>query len=527
MPEFAYIDTIFENGKSEVAIPIEHVTNGEKRNFSVCFLEPENQPTIFVDIGEELNDLLSNRDLKVDGDICIYDVNSELLIDETVKIKGHGNGSWWNSQKKSWLLDFDTPTAILGMDKGYKYIAVSNACDPSYLRNKFVYDWAEELGMNDSPHSEFGNLYINGEYLGLYLVTEGVEVSEDRISVRKDESQSSRLGYFNLQKYEYADEKGYLLPDDMIQYENTGYLLREENDDERYPTVECGFITKSNSRFEVIYPKKASKKQVSDIKNYIQLFQNAVESEDGCCETESGKRHYSEFIDLDSFVKKYLIEEISKNHDGNDRSSYYYIKDYETDNKLYAGPVWDYDRAFGNFYDHAPWLQPKGIIKLRPGLDQHEEFVNYVIQYYIAYCRPYLETRAETELKKEAESIRRSVWMDQTRWMKEKVSINPNSNFDEEVGKLISFIQIRKLFLDDVWLKGKVFYRVNFVDNDDIVKTEYLEAGKKMKEIEFVHNTYSTYAGKIFIGWYDEGLENEIDYEEEITDDMAFWAKWE
>lgn len=81
-------------------------------------------------------------------------------------------------------------------------------------------------------------------------------------------------------------------------------------------------------------------------------------------------------------------------------------------------------------------------------------------------------------------------------------------------------------FLDDVWINGKVYYRVNFVNGDNTVKTVYVEKGKSLNDV--MDTTYRlAEEGKVFVGWYDESMENKVDYGTEITDDMAYWAKWE
>lgn len=508
--DFVCVNTIFEDGKKNVEFQVNDILHKKEKKICVCFMEADYQPSVFVEIGEELNDLTQDRNLKVKGKICIYDEEARLLFDDIVKIKGHGSGSWVNCDKKTWLFDFDEPTSILNMKEGYKYIAISNDRDPSYLRNKFIYDLAEKVGMAYSPHCEFANLYINGEYLGLYLFAEGIEASPGRVAVQEDRHQQARLGNPNLQHYKREDERGYVLPENEKQAENVGYLLREEMYDEEYDPVECGFITQNDSNFEIIYPKKATELQVANIKSYLQEFEDAVADQNG---------DYQKFIDEDSFIKKYLIEQISKNRDGNRRSSYYYIKSLGTDSTIYAGPVWDYDIAFGNI-NVSSWMEPKGIEKLNPGIDRHKEFMDKVIQYYIVYFKPFLETEAEQRIKEYQEEIRSSVYMDQVRWEKQDMG------FDNAVNSMFSFLQIRKQFLDDVWLNGKTFYRINFVDGDTIVKTTYLEAGSKLGEIEFLNGNISG-SGKEFIGWYDENLESEMDFNKEIADDLAFWAKWE
>lgn len=108
--------------------------------------------------------------------------------------------------------------------------------------------------------------------------------------------------------------------------------------------------------------------------------------------------------------------------------------------------------------------------------------------------------------------------MDMIRWedgcLKKEVFYN-------SVEDVINFLKVRKKFLDDVWIDGKIYHRVNYVDHDEIIKNSYIEDGKT---VEFYVPEED---GKMFAGWYDEGLEEEWDYEQPVTDDMALWAKWD
>ena len=200
------------------------------------------------------------------------------------------------------------------------------------------------------------------------------------------------------------------------------------------------------------------------------------------------------------------------------------MKSFSDDPVLYAGPVWDYDIAFGNITFNAMWKEAGGVMRLNPGLDQRDEFMAAVILYYAEYFKPYLEMKAEQKIRVDAEEISASVQMDRVRW--EDRNAFWNGTFDEGVEDFLTFIKERKQFLDDVWLNGKTYYRVNFVNGDTIVKTTYVEAGKSISEA--VNDGFKlSEEGKHFVGWYDESLENEVDLDEEITENMAFWAKWE
>ena len=83
------------------------------------------------------------------------------------------------------------------------------------------------------------------------------------------------------------------------------------------------------------------------ISGYMQSFEDAIYASDGI-DPATGK-HYTQLVDLDSLVNKYLIEEVSKNYDGNTSSMFFYKDSDAVDPLMYAGPCWDYDSAYASY----------------------------------------------------------------------------------------------------------------------------------------------------------------------------------
>ena len=95
-------------------------------------------------------------------------------------IRGRGNATWlW--EKKPYSLTLSKSADLLGMGAAKEWILLTNAPDPTHLRNKIAYDLAAEVGLLYSPESNWVDLYLNGEYTGLYLLTERNEIHPQRI----------------------------------------------------------------------------------------------------------------------------------------------------------------------------------------------------------------------------------------------------------------------------------------------------------------------------------------------------------
>ena len=210
------------------------------------------------------------------------------------------------------------------------------------MNTKVVFDIAEALGLEYTPQCTWIDLYFNGEYAGNYLLCEAVSVGKGRVDVFDLEKENQTING-NLQESDTFDEggrKGYEIQNGP---DVTGGYLIEKDLAAYFAEEKCGFITESGKQFTIGAPKHASRQQVSYIADYVQMIENLILSHN----TE-----YANYIDLDSFAARFLVDEISLNCDANITSMFFY-KDRD-DDLLYAGPVWDYDSAMGDL--NSGWM---------------------------------------------------------------------------------------------------------------------------------------------------------------------------
>ena len=159
-----------------------------------------------------------------------------------------------------------------------------------------------------------------------------------------------------------------------------------------------------------------------------------------------------------------------------------------------------------------------GVNHQRKLIQANKLYVRY--QYYQIFFKPFLEGMVWSKIDKYSRYIEKSVYMDNLRWRPEEIAKNPNL-FEQEIVKLENFIETRTQFLDDVWLNGKTYYWINYVDGEDIIHTAYYEEG------EMIEPYVPQNEEKKFIGWHDEDLESPVDLEGPIMENVAVWAKWE
>ncbi len=101
-------------------------------------------------------------------------------------IRGRGNLSW-SMHQKSYKLEFKNKQTLLGMPKDRDRALISNYADKSLMKNYLMYHLATKMGMPYAPRCEYVELYLNKEYLGVYLLTETIKKSQNRVNLRQDE----------------------------------------------------------------------------------------------------------------------------------------------------------------------------------------------------------------------------------------------------------------------------------------------------------------------------------------------------
>jgi spore coat protein CotH len=265
-------------------------------------------------------------------------VNPNMEFEQPVttiplQIKGRGNSTWVMYPKKPYRLKFDTKTAMLGMPSAKNWVLLANYNDKSLMRNRIALMLGRRLGADFTSDSRFVEVYMNGDYLGNYLLTAQVEVNENRVNIKE------------LKAPNTSDE-------DIT----GGYLLElDQKMDETY-----WFKTKQGLPFSVKSPEDILPSQLKYITGYMQVTEDALFGANANDPVEG----YAKYINVDSFLKWYLVEEIFQTTDARDFSSIFYYKD--RNGKLGMGPVWDFDTSAGNV-DYSPTKNPASFWYIKYG----------------------------------------------------------------------------------------------------------------------------------------------------------------
>lgn len=510
----------------------------------LIIMQSDYLPAMFIDTESGTMEAIhQDKKYREGGRYCLVAANGKSRLGGALEfITGRGNSTWdWD--KKPYRIKLKEKKDLLGMGEAVTWELLANSYDASYMRNKITYDLAAEIGLSYSPESEFVDLYLNGYYAGLYQLAEKVEVGKERVDITDLSEENKKWNDFSQEypAFERDNERGIQLP--RQPEDITGGYLMEWDVDYRYGEGVSSFKTDRGQAVLLKEPKEASEEEVAYIRGFVQEFEDALYAEDGI-NPNTGKT-LEEYIDLESWAKKYLVEEIVKNFDGGISSQYFYKdSDAKGEPLLYAGPVWDYDGALGNGdwsvrkpegmlirYDMRIYDPLKGEKVFRnqwfPELYRHERFLEEVEYQYAVCVLPVLQKMVESGIDEYRKELEVSALMDKRRWYGAASSPKKvyRETLEEHAEYIREFLVERSIFLKTVWIDKLDYCTVCF-------RTEYgtrnfffsVERGGLLERAP----TYEeSFAGLIFDGWYyDEAYTKPFDIERAVTEDMDVYAKW-
>ena len=308
---FKYLRYVGPEGKNSTISEFEIFGSASEENQEEKdFYQPTNIPLMIINSENSVMPQGKDKETKVNANYIIID-EGKIKVKQTGTIKLRGNSSL-NSEKKPYSINFEEKTNILDMPaKAKKWTLIPNMYDKSLLRNLLGYKMSFIFGLKYTPSCRYIDLILNGNYRGNYLICDKIEVNKDRLDISKmDES--------SIEEPEISG--GYLI-------EATGSKRRGDA---------STFKTTQGITFSYVYP------DIEDIteeqKEYIKNKFNEIEAQIYANNTKN--------IDIESFVRYFIIEDFSANQDGIFNSVFVYKE--RGDDKLYFGPVWDFDLAFDN-----------------------------------------------------------------------------------------------------------------------------------------------------------------------------------
>ena len=479
---------------------------GEAPETDVVF-EPGTLPvvTIHIDGGaEEVRKMIESEDhsYRCTGtmDLSVpdgYESAAAAAISESVSgleieyIRGRGN-STWGADKKPFKIKLDKKADFFGMGKSKHWVLLANSSDKTLLRNGITLWLAEELGMPYTPQFVFVDVVMEGAYLGSYYLAEQVRLEKGRTDLPELEEGMT----------EEPDIWG-------------GYLLAlhpypEDPDEDRFITEhEVDFLHESPS-FALEDGDYQNDAQRDYIRGYVQRVEDAIFAGDFAA--------VSTLLDVTSAADYWWIQELSENLDAYRTSSTYLYKEKTeadgSEGKLYFGPVWDFDYAWGNVLNGTP--NPEGFqhaeMPWTKELFLMPEFSALVKERW-SKIDPLLEAMVAPGgvLDQYAEEIRASWEQDRKAIAQSGGQPSETVTFDEEIKALREFIQARRSWINEhLDQLDHLYSTVTLTVRGEYDQTIAVYTGSTLS-VEYVL-TAPEIEGQYFIGWYTEAGEKAEEY---------------
>ncbi|MBP5093607.1 MAG: CotH kinase family protein [Abditibacteriota bacterium] len=414
---------------------------GKKTTRKLTFLKSANVATMFVDTQSGTMDAVEQKKgIKENISLTVLtkDGKTNYLKKDTGDISGRGNATWALGGKRPYAVNLKKPASILNMNESVDWTLLANSNDFSNLRNKIVYDFSAKVMPCWTPKCEYVDLYLNGVYKGLYLLTEKKGVAENKINLPDD-------------------GKSFLFESDL--------LFRLE------PGVQS-VQTSRGKLFKIVFPKHCSTEQTEYLESKLRTVENGI--------TEN--KSWNIPLDLDSAARRFMIDEIFMNADADSASSFYYI----IDEKIYAGPVWDYDSSICD-NTILSWcksaIYPDQIFALNPDKHIKDELPRGRLWYCYMYNNPIFRAKVKelykTEyrpllvelsknLKTKAETLKTAAEMNLIRQKEVALIVDCEViPYGEQVVRIDNFLSARIRFLDKVWINNEEYINIFICESDE------------------------------------------------------------
>lgn len=344
-------------------------------------------------------------------------------------IKARGNTSFQYEQK-SYSINLEENQSVLGMSSASEWALLANYKNTiQQLKNKIALDIAGMFGMQFTPEGQFVNVFIDHQYNGLYLLTQKVSADGGAVQIENQENGKRKI---------------------------TGSYLMEF--DARYKEEPVWFSTRT-ANIVLKFPKNITDEQKDDISSYMLEAEEALFSDTGI-NPLSGKS-YKEYLDLDSWLGMYLMQEFFVQWDV-EFSSFFLYK-MTDDPYIYAGPIWDFDLTCGEISSgYYPKLTQKTLLiqDNREGwlrsLGMKPEFQSDLREKYEKEFAPVIEGYLKENYDGLVNRLASSSYMNSKRWGRGESDIKTDAE------QLLSWLVERKEFLDDYTENSEEFQRVIF-----------------------------------------------------------------
>lgn len=340
-------------------------------------------------------------------------------IPDTMQIKGRGNYTWKDFDKKPFRIKLDNKTALMGLKKSKHFALLAHADDTfGFLKNPSGFWLSEHLQLAWTPKHEAVELVLNGQYWGLYFLTEVIRVDKDRVNIVEQPDNCTNADSIT---------GGWLVEiDNYWEDEPLQVHAQEGNGSQIWATLHT--------------PEETSTPQWEYINNAISSLNQAIYGTD---------QQFAEKVDIESAARFYIVQEIMGNRESYHGSCYFY-KDMGADAKWFWGPVWDFGNSLFNM--NQTWIYedfPYAPQNFAGQMNNHDNFHQILVKAWQHFLYYDYDNYA-TYLTGYANHIAFAAANDAARWPS-----YGNTNVPQRCKDVIDLIGNRVKWLKTKWGDGK------------------------------------------------------------------------
>ncbi|HPE95646.1 MAG TPA: CotH kinase family protein [Bacillota bacterium] len=304
---------------SETTIITVVAQDGTKKNYSLNTYDSSNGlPAFFINTVD--GDAVTSRFDYKDATISVIGSKGKSFYSAAAQIRVRGN-STAGYDKKPYRIKFELAQDVLGMGKYKSWVMLALFFDRTLIRTEIVTRFANKLdGLDYVPDMQLAEVYLNNEYVGVYDIGHQIDVDDGKVEIEQGSS---------------AVDTGYLLETDA-RYTEEGYELG----------VDCFML--GSSYMCICSPETVTKEQYKYISEYLNRVNRLLIAK---------SEYVWNYIDMDSFIDWYIVNELTRNVDSAMFLSCRMYK--EAGGLLYMGPIWDFDLSCGNA-DYGDMENPEG-----------------------------------------------------------------------------------------------------------------------------------------------------------------------
>ena len=251
---------------------------------------------------------------KKDYRACTIRIESDTAVwnyEGRGRVRGRGNSTWLWYPKKPYRIKLDEKASILGLDEEKDWVLLANYRDPTNLMNTFVFEMGRGLDMPYTNHTRFVEVTLNGDYIGLYQLTEQVEQGKSRVNI--------------------SGKQGWLLSLDV----DDGPAEAPEEEDNFWSQVyRMPVCVKSPEAEDYATPETLRE----DARDALATLETAIQQHDYDA--------LAKLCDIPVMIDYLLIQEFVYNVEVAAPRSIFLYKDKGDDAKWTFGPLWDFDAGF-------------------------------------------------------------------------------------------------------------------------------------------------------------------------------------